>query len=318
MRYTLGFPFLRLLPCIAAALFLCANSAHPQDLAPRAYLITPVRSNAVTLNYALFDGNLDFDGAVPITDAKARVSVPVASYVRSLSVAGRSANVLAALPYAVGNFEGTVGNTQANVYRSGLGPVTLRFSVNLWGGPAMDGRQFMKWTQKWLIGSSIKVTPPTGQYDGTKLINIGINRWAFKPEIGVSRRWAHWVIDSYGGVWLYTTNSHFFSKDTPSEIKSQTQNAMGSFEGHLSYDVRPRLWASFDGNFWFGGATSINGVLNPLTSNRNSRIGGTLSLPVSRHQSVKCSYSNGAYIRYGGNFQNVSVAWQYSWLTRKW
>jgi hypothetical protein len=302
---------------LAAALLFCDRAVHPQDLAPRAYLITPVNSNAITLTYAFIDGNLNFDGSVPITDSKARVSAPIVSYVHSMGVAGRSANLLVALPYAVGNFEGSVGNTQANVYRSGLSPVAFRFSVNLWGGPAMDAPHFVRWNQKTLIGASIKVMPPSGQYDPTKLINIGINRWAFKPEIGLSRRWAHWLVDSYGGVWFYTTNPEFFSNNAfSSGINRQEQNAMGSFEGHLSYDVRPRLWASFDGNFWFGGATSINGKFNPLTSNRNSRLGGTVSFPVSRHQSVKFSYSNGAYIRYGGNFQNVSAAWQYSWLTR--
>jgi hypothetical protein len=92
---------------------------------------------------------------------------------------------------------------------------------------------------------------------------------------------------------------------------------MGSFEGHFSYDVKGRAWASLDGNFWFGGATSLNGVTNPATSNRNSRVGGTVSLPVSKHQSVKFSYSDGAYIHYGGNYQNVSVAWLYSWITKR-
>jgi hypothetical protein len=47
-----------------------------------------------------------------------------------------------------------------------------------------------------------------------------------------------------------------------------------------------------------------------------SRLGGTGSLRLSRHHSVKISYSNGTYVRFGGNYQNVSVAWQYSWLGR--
>jgi hypothetical protein len=305
-------------PLIACALLFSVRQVYSQDLAPRAYLITPVHSNAATLTYALVDGNVNFDGSLPVTDSKARVSLPVVSYVRSLRLAGRSANVLVALPYAVGNFEGKIGKAQANVYRSGLAPLTFRLSMNLWGGPAMDVPHFVRWKQKSLIGASIKVNPPTGQYDSAKLINTGINRWAFKPEIGLSRRWSHLVVDGYGGVWFYTPNPKFYSENGVfAGINRQTQDPMGSFEGHLSYDVKNRLWASFDGNFWFGGAISINGVLNPLTSNRNSRVGGTVSVPVSKRQSVKFSYSNGAYIRYGGNFQNISAAWQYSWITRR-
>jgi hypothetical protein len=217
----------------------------------------------------------------------------------------------------VGNFEGTVVDAPTKAYRSGLLDSAFRFSVNLKGGPAMDLEEFRKWQQKTLVGVSIKVVAPTGQYDPTKLINYGANRWAFKPELGVSQRWGHWVLDTYGAAWFFTTNNEFFSRNQYNPgVSTQSQSPIGAFEGHLSYDVKPRLWASLDGNFWFGGTTSLSGVANPNTALKNSRIGGTVSLPVSKHQSVKFSYNNGAYIRYGGNFQNVSVAWQYSWLGR--
>ena len=112
-------------------------------------------------------------------------------------------------------------------------------------------------------------------------------------------------------------NPEFFSHNrfNPGTV-TQRQKPVGAIEGHLSYDVKkePRLWVSLDANFWFGGSTSLNGVENRLTVQRNSRIGATVAVPITKHQALKFSYSNGAYIRYGGNYQNVSVAWQYSWL----
>ena len=112
-------------------------------------------------------------------------------------------------------------------------------------------------------------------------------------------------------------NPEFFSHNrfNPGTV-TQSQKSVGAIEGHLSYDVKkePRLWVSLDANFWFGGSTSLNGVENRLTVQRNSRIGATVAVPITKHQALKFSYSNGAYIRYGGNYQNVSVAWQYSWL----
>ena len=107
---------------------LCA-----QDLAPRAYLITPVRSNAITLINSFSTGNLLLDGAVPITGAKATVNIPVFSYTHSMRFFGRSANLNASLPYGVGNFRGTVVGAAANAYRSGLLDSAFRFSVNLVG-----------------------------------------------------------------------------------------------------------------------------------------------------------------------------------------
>jgi hypothetical protein len=73
------------------------------------------------------------------------------------------------------------------------------------------------------------------QYDPTKLINWGTNRWSFKPEFGYSQRWGNWVLDGYAGVWLFTTNHDFWSRNIyyPG-TRSQSQKPMGAAEGHLS------------------------------------------------------------------------------------
>lgn len=287
-----------------------------QDLAPRAYVITPIHSNAVTLTYSFQDGDVPFDSTLPITDFKGRINVSIFNFYHSLNFLGRSANVTVALPYAVGTFQGTVRATQGNVYRSGLAPAVFRFSVNLKGGPALSAKEFVSWRQKTIIGASLKVLPPTGQYDPTVLINPGTNRWAFRPEVGLSRRWGKWVVDTYAAVWFFTTNPEFFSNNEFSPgINTQTQSPIVAFEGHLSYG-RLRSWVSVDGNFWYGGRTSLNGVENRNTLQANSRVGATGSVPISKHHSLKFSYSYGAIARFGGNFQNVSVAWQYSWLGR--
>jgi len=301
-----------------ASLVVVACSVYrlgAQDLTPRAYVITSLHSNAVTLAWSFYDGSINFNGALPVSGATGRYNVPILSYYHSFGFFGRSANVVASLPYGVGNFNGTVAGAGTNLYRSGLVDSVFRFSVNLKGGPAMQPREFVKWKQKVLLGASIKVLAPTGQYDPTKLINWGTNRWSFKPEFGYSQRWKDLQLDGYAGVWLFTTNSDFWSRNIYyAGTRSQSQSPIGSFEGHLSYQVKQRLWASLDGNYWFGGKTSINGVSNPVTEQANSRIGATVSVPITKHQSLKFSYSNGTYIRFGGNYQNVTAAWQYSWL----
>jgi len=289
------------------------NLLWAQDLSPRAYVITPVNSNAILLTYSFFSGNVQLAGAVPITNATGRYSVPVFTYYRAFSFFGRSANVNASLPYAIGNFQGQLIGVRKQIYRSGLVDLTSRISVNLMGGPAMPVQEMRKWRQKTLLGVSLKVVAPTGQYDPTKLVNWSANRWAFKPEFGYSERWKNWVLDSYAGAWFYTTNPESYSPPVP---KPQTEEPIGAFEGHLSRNFKPRLWFSLDGNYWFGGITSLSGVANPDTRQGNSRIGATASIPLSSRQSVKVSYNNGAYTRFGGNYQSVSIAWQYSWLGR--
>ena len=286
-----------------------------QDLAPRAYLITPYHSNAVTLVWSFYDGSIDFNGVLPASGATGTYSLGVFNYYHSFGILGRSANLVAALPYGEGHFDGTAFGAGQHLYRSGLIDSVYRVAVNLKGGPAMQPREFAKWHQKLLLGASLKVIAPTGQYDPTKLINWGANRWAFKPEFGYSQRWGKWILDGYSGVWFFTTNRDYWSRNVyyPG-TRSLTQKPIAGFEGHLSYDFKQKLWASLDGNFWFGGVTTTGGIQNSLTRQLNSRLGLTASIPFGTHQSLKFSYSNGAYVRYGGDYQNLSVAWQYGWL----
>ena len=291
-----------------------ASSLAPlkaQDLSPRAYVITALRSNAVTLTYSYFSGSVLFNGVAPITGATGTYSVPAFTYYHAFGMFGRSSNLNIAIPYGIGTFQGEFIGVSQQIYRSGLLDTTVRLSVNLKGGPAMQAQEYAKWNQKTLLGVSLKVVAPTGQYSPNKLINWGSNRWAFKPEFGYSRRRKHVVLDAYAGVWLYTTNQRYYS---PSGPQPQTEKPIGSFEGHLSYDFKPRFWVSLDGNFWFGGITSLSGIENLATRQTSSRIGGTASLPLTKHQSLKFSYANGTYVRFGGNYQTASAAWQYSWV----
>jgi hypothetical protein len=221
---------------------VAASSLKPlwaQDLSPRAYVVTAVHSNAINVTYSFFHGSILLDGAAPVTGATGTYSVPILSYYHSFSLLGRSANMNVSLPYAVGNFQGNVAGQPKQIYRSGLLDFTSRVSVNLRGGPSMPIEEFRQWRQKTLLGVSLKVLAPTGQYDPTKLVNWGANRWAFKPDLGYSKRWKNWILDSYAGAWFYTTNPQYYSPPVP---KPQTQKPIGAFEGHLSYDVKPRLW----------------------------------------------------------------------------
>jgi hypothetical protein len=306
-----------LFPAILVEMFL--HSCWAQDLSPRAYLITPLHSNAINLTYSFYHGGLDFNGVIPVTGATGTYSVPAFSLYHSFSFFGRSANITAWLPYGIGTFRGSVLGTNQQIYRSGLFDSGVRFSVNLRGGPAVPVSQFAKWKQTVVLGASLKVIAPTGQYDPTKLVNWGINRWAFKPEFGYSQRFSKkWILDGYAGAVFFTTNPGFYSLPTP---QPQTKSPYGSFEGHLSYDAKhyrgkPTLWFSLDGNFWFGGTTSMGGKSNPATRQTASRIGVTAAVPVSRHQTIKASFSRGDYVRIGGNFDNLAVSWQFTWVGR--
>ena len=232
------------------------------------------------------------------------------SYYRSYGLFGRSSNIVVSLPYVVANFQGIAAGVYTEARRSGMVDARVRFSMNLSGGPAMRLADFVRWREKRLIGASLTVVIPIGQNDPARVINPGTNRWAVKPEIGITRRWGRWVAEAYGGVWLFATNRKFFPGANVRE-----QRPMEAIESHLGYYLKPRLWTSVDANFWAGGRSTVNGIGNQ-DAQRASRLGVTTSVPLGRRQSLKFSYSRGAYVSIGGNYQTVSTAWQYSWLDK--
>jgi hypothetical protein len=292
----------------ATTIWLASGVLFAQDLTPRAYLITPRGSNAILLAYSYSSGSVFADASLPIEDFTARFHTQIFSYVRAFSFAGRSANVAASLPYVAGNFRAIVAGNEAGLSRSGLADARVRVSVNIKGGPAMDAKEFRDWREKSVLGASLTFAVPSGQYDGARVINNSTHRWGVKPELGFSRRFGRWTVDLYGGAWLFTANSEFYPG-----ASRRSQAPIGAGEAHLVRYLTPRCWLSLDMNYWNGGRTSVNGN-EKRDRQSNSRIGATVAVPVNRHQSVKFSYSTGAYVLRGGDYTTLSVAWQYSWI----
>jgi hypothetical protein len=288
-----------------AAIAVVWMPASCQELEPRAYSVSPVGVNFAVLGLARSSGDLSFDPTLPIEEEQATLKAVAAGYGRSLGVLGRSASMAIAVPYIWGPLQGRVSGEFQSIYRSGLGDPTARFSINLWGAPAMNTPQFAKFRQRTTIGASIVVQAPLGQYDPNKLINIGSNRWAGKPELGISRRIGRWYLDFYGGVWIFSKNSDFRGA-------VRTQNPIASGQFHLSYNIRPRMWAAFDANFYSGGRTAVNGIPS-TTLQRNSRVGGTFAFPLDRHSSFKISASTGAVTTIGAAFTTIAIAYQRLW-----
>jgi hypothetical protein len=290
---------------LAALLLLAGCVCLPQELEPRAYSISPVGVNFAVLGFSRSSGAISFDPNLPVEDGNATLHATVLAYGRSFGVLGRSANVVVTAPYVWGPLQGRFDGQYVSARRSGLAPPAARVAVNLFGGPAMGLEDFIRWRRKTVIGASFAFVPPLGQYDSKRLVNISSNRWAFKPELGLSRRFDRWFVDVYLGAWLFTANPDL-------QGKVRRQDPIGSSQLHISYNIRPRLWAAFDANFYVGGRTSMDGVRR-FDLQRNSRVGGTLAVPLTRRQSLKCSVSSGAKTTIGAAFTSLSVGYQVMW-----
>ncbi len=205
-----------------------------------------------------------------------------------------------------GHVEGLYLGEPAEVDRFGPGDPRIRVAVNLYGAPAMTPPQFVKYQQRTLVGVSITVAPPLGQYDSTKLINLGTNRWSYKPEIGFSRTNGKWVLEAMAGAWIFTDNDDFIGGRT------REQDPIGAVQVHVTYRFQRGMWLAADANYFTGGKTTIGGQQN-LDLQRNSRIGATFSRALDRHQAIRMSVSRGAYTTIGADFTSIAVGYNYAW-----
>ena len=236
-------------------------------------------------------------------NANLKTSSAVFAYARVLDLWGKSAKFDAVVPYTwlSGSAESEGELIQRNV--SGFADPRFRLSVNLYGAPALTMKEFKDYEQDLIVGASLQVSVPSGQYDPSKLVNIGTHRWFFKPEVGVSKAVGPWTLEFQAAATFFTDNNDFFRGNT------RSQDPLYSMQGHVIYGWRSGIWGSVDVTYFTGGRTTVNGKLNEDLQ-QNWRVGGTLAFPVDRHNSIKLYASRGVSARTENNYDLIGIAWQ--------
>lgn len=291
--------------CAAAT---AISNAGAQDIEPRAYSNAPIGYNFLVTGLAATRGGLSFDSSSPLTNPDLRTISAVAAYARVIELGGQSAKLEAVVPYT--SLSGTADYRGEQVSRdiNGFANPSFRLSANLYGAPALSAAEFGAWQQDLIVGASLRVAPPWGQYDSTRLVNIGANRWSFKPEVGVSKAMGQWTFEGALAATFFTTNDNLWNGNTI------TQDPLYAARGHVIYGFANGIWLSVDATGYAGGRTTLNGVLNNDLQ-QNWRLGSTLAFPVNRSLSVKLYASSGVSDRTGNSFDLLGIALQYRWLS---
>lgn len=295
-----------LIVCVA----LNISSLFAQDLDPRAYVRVPVKTTTMIPGLVYSHGGVVTDPTLPIENIKANVGVTSIGVARAFNLFGLSAQALVAMPYTWARVSGEVGGLDSQITRSGLGDMRMRLSVLFHGAPAVTLAELRKAPpQKTILGASLNIVAPTGQFFSDKLINLGTNRWSFRPELAISQAVGkHWVLDVYAGVWFFTNNASFYPGTS-----LRKQDPMGTLQSHFSYIIKPQIWVAFDATFYYGGSSSIEGVYKDDRQS-NTRLGLTAVVPTGKLSSLKFAASKGAIVRIGQNFSTYSIGWQHSWM----
>jgi len=282
------------------------SDAVAQDIEPRSFSNAPVGVNFLIGGYAYTRGGLAFDSATQITNPQLTTRSAVAGYARVLDLWGMSGKFDAIIPYTWLSGTADFGGAQVERVVDGLMDPRFRLSVNFYGAPALRLPHFRHYQQDLIVGASLQVSVPVGQYDETRIVNLGTNRWFFKPELGISKALGPWTLEGAVAATVYTDNKDFYNGHT------RSQKPIYSTQAHLIYGFDSGVWASLDATYFAGGRTTLDGVRGDDLQ-KNWRLGATLALPVDIHNSIKFFASSGVSARTGNNYDLIGVAWQYRW-----
>lgn len=294
----------------AAALALLASvfvpAAVAQELEPRAYSNLPMGLNFLAVGYAHSQGGLSTDPSLPLTDAHLKIDTGLLAYVRGVDLWGNSGKFDVIVPYSHLSGTALVAGQPRERDVSGLGDPRFRISVNFYGAPALSLSEYPSYKQDLVIGASVQVAPPWGQYDASKAVNLGTNRWSVKPDVGFLKAFGPLTIDLTAAVTLFTRNDDYFGGQT------LDQAPLYSAQTNVSYDFGRGVWAALGVTFYRGGRTTLNDVTKDDALS-NARVGLTVAVPIDRYYAIKFNASSGISTRTGTNFDSASLVLQYRW-----
>ena len=278
--------------CVTAVVF--AGAVQAQEIEARLYSNAPINYNFLGV------------GFTQVTTNKFQLNTEVLAYNRTFDFFGQSGKVNLIVPYAQLHGHTTTGSQVISGSSVGLTDPIIRLATNLYGAPALTVEEFKNYQQDLIIGASLLVSAPLGQYDDSRIVNISNHRWSFKPEVGVSQALGPWTLELQAAATFFTDTTDFYGGNT------RSQDPIYSLQGHAIYGFRSGVWSSFDVTYFNGGRTTINGALGDDLQ-QNWRVGATLAVPVDIHNSIKFYASSGVAARTGNNFDMVGIAWQYRW-----
>ncbi|HZJ17654.1 MAG TPA: transporter [Chthoniobacteraceae bacterium] len=277
-----------------------------QDLEPRAYSNSPIGLNFAIAGYAYAKGEVLTDPSLPLENVSNDSHVGVFGFATTFRAFGQSGKFDFIVPYASLRAKGLVFGLPHERYVHGFADPAFRFSVNFIGAPALTAAEFKDYRQNFILGASLRVTAPLGQYDSAKLVNVGTNRWSFKPEIGFSKAFGRWTVEIAPAATLYTHNGDFFGGQT------RKVKPIYSAQAHVSYTFAPGAWLALNAGYFVGGRSTIDEREND-DEHEGTRFGATLALPVNRYHSVKLYGITGYSAHREHDFQAVGLAWQVRW-----
>ena len=263
------------------------ENALADELEPRRWSHLPINTNFFGTAYAHTDADISVDPVLKLENVTMELHTWAAKYIRTFALFDKTARIDLLQAYQTGRWSGLLDGVATSTRRSGLSDTFLRFAINLYGSPPLEGKEYAAYRARakveTIVGAGLSIQLPTGDYMNDKLINLGTNRFTFRPQLGVVHTRGKWSLETTTFVALFTDNNDFFKG------KKLEQAPLFTMHNHLMYTFRPGVWAGVSGGFDYGGRSTVDGSKK---DDRKQNLIWALGFgfPLSRHLGVKVSY----------------------------
>ncbi len=177
----------------------------------------PINTPVAFAYYYHMDSNTSLDTALPVRNASTEINAGLLRFAYAFDAGnGKSSGVQVLQTFADVDF--SLGGTPFDKSRRGLGDTTVILATNLFGGPAYTVDEFVKAKPETFLTAALWVTAPTGRYDPKKVINLGANRWAFKPQLAFGHPFGKSWIEANAWLQFFTDNDDYLNGRTLNRI----------------------------------------------------------------------------------------------------
>jgi len=246
------------LRCGSWALAVLSFPLAAQDLEPRRWSHLPVGGHFLGGGPVVTRGDILFDPVIRAEDATLDMNTVALKYIYSFAMLNKSARVSVQQAHQNGTWSGLLDGEPATLRRVGATDTTLRFAINLKGAPPLQGGDFLSYrgaaSRETIVGLGLVVQLPTGEYSNDKLINLGSNRFTFRPQFGAVYRSGDWSLEATAAVSFFGDNDDFFGE------ADREQDPLFYLQGHLIRSLSNGKWFGLSMGYGAGGESSISGI----------------------------------------------------------
>ena len=282
---------------------------------PRFYWKTLSGANAVPLIVNSLSGNTNpFDPSHLVTPgANVDATLALVGYARTFTLGGRSALLAVIEPMGRISGEVTTGGKTVSETARGFGDPTVELDVNLIGRPAQKNLvDALRYEPGFSVDLIADLAVPIGEYDNTRALNLGQNRWYGRVGAPIIWQLGPWVpgrrttLELLPAVWFFGTNDDYVGQ-------TLTTKPMFQVDAHLTRDFTNRIWGSLDGAWYTGGKATVGGVEGSKLDNLG--FGLTLGYQINDNLGLTVGYKSTINDKAPGDLQmdGFMVSLVYGW-----